>query len=361
MLPIIIALAFVPAAYSPTVVVGLPNIDCLPVSKQFPGLPQTKLYKPVLGKTWITKYPSAANPGTGLFILGTDRIMPNPDGAAFSPEGEMVEIDHWSGNRGYLKSGDRVETFWRGPAVLVRPKIEQDVTLENGEGTIHAGCIRNLTIRNWTVKPGWDVANGLLARAVSVQYCKEVSIQNVTIGTADDAGPGYGYGIQLQRSTNVNIQGVYATGIRHAVTIFAGGEIFVGGLFAKNPKGAQFDTHGFGAVNVYVWGVDCGGSDIAIGNKYPWGDQVQVGMAKNAKCFWVYGGSKATIFDSVLAGPLALCRNEYANPVSIEATRCTFTAFSTTKAVHYEGGTPETIVPKLTGCTLKEFAGSPGL
>lgn len=341
----------------PTVVVGLPNIDCLPVSKQFPGLAQTKLYKPVLGKTWITKYPSAKNPGTGVFIMGSDRIMPNPDGAAFSPEGEMVEIDHWDGNRGYLKSGDRVEAFWRGPAVLVRPKIETDVTLENGEGTIHAGCIRRLTIRNWTVKPGWDVANGLLARAISVQYCKEVWIENITIGTADGAQAGYGYGIQLQRSTNVNIQGVYATGIRHAVTIFAGGQIFVGGLFAKNPQGPQFDTHGFGAVNVYAAGIDCGGSDIAIGNKYPWGDQAEVWMVSNAKCFWVYGGSKAKVYDSEFKGPLALCRNEYALPLPPEATRCTFTAFSTTKAVHYEGGTPVTVVPKLVDCVLK---GSPG-
>jgi hypothetical protein len=52
-------------------------------------------------------------------------------------------------------------------------------------------------------------------------------------------------------------------------------------------------------------------------------------------------------------------RNQFGEPLSVVAERVTFKAFSTTKAVHYEGSGPFSIVPVFDRVTLVEFVAAP--
>lgn len=334
--------------------IGPADLDCQPLT----SYPHVRTYPPAKGRTWITLYAGQTPPPPGVYALASKSLMPNPDGMAVSPWGELVTIQTWvttstGTTKGFLPHGDSLQTRWDGKAgILATVPITKDVRLSNGSGTLHLAFVDGAEIENWSVPAGWT-----LPRAISIQFSRNIFLRMSRIGASSDTSPGRGYGIQSQRSVGTHVSGLTADGVRHAFTLF-GGTAFVGGLKATNPKGTQLDTHGFGG-QLWATEIDGGGSDIAIGNKYPLGDEAELWMVKNAKVLWLHGRSSARVYYSKFDGPLGIMRNQYGEPLSFYGYRSTFTAFSTTQPVHYEGPGPFAIVPSLEECVLVPFMAPP--
>lgn len=328
---------------------GPPGMDFHPLSQEFPGRVQTPCYPPtptLAGRTWISKYDSAPNPGPGYFWVSSDRK--DPEG--FCREGELVFIERWDGNRGYFREGMEILTAFDGHVKMVNVDglVTKNVSLKGGSGTIHMALVDGGYIEDWTVPTGWD-----LPRAISLQGCRNIALRHIKVGASGNNGPGEGYAVQSQRSAGVHVSALSVDGVRHGLTVFSGGSIFLGNFKATNPKGTQVDSHGYGARLFSVVDADCGGSDIAIGNRAKWGDEAELWMVRNAKVLWLHGPSRAKVYYSTFDGPLGFTRNGYGEPLSFYGYRTTFTAFSSTQPVHYEGSGPWTIVPTLEECVLK--------
>lgn len=333
-----LALLFAACCFVPHLSFG-PEVDFRPLSEEFPGRVQTRLYRPVPGRTWVTKYPSAKNPGTGYFAVGSERFNAaafEREGVRYGREGELVFVARWEGNRGYLREGMQIETNWDGPAAMVRVDdlVTKDLRLADGLGTLHLALVDGALIENWRVPAGW-----WRPRAISLQYSRNVMLRLIEIEppTQLRPGPGEGYGVQVQRSAVVNVSGLRARGCRHAFTVFSGGSIFLGSLIARDPQGTQVDVHGFGARQVAFAGLDLGGSDLSIGNRYG-GDEAEVWMAENAKALMVYGRSTVRVYDSHFGGPAVFFTTEHGGrPELFEAFRSRFRGFLDGGAIRFLG------------------------
>lgn len=337
--------------------VGYPT-DLLPVSKQFVGLERAKVYPPAKGSKWVTLYAGQPQFEPGKYILASDDVMPNPDGWPYSPQGEMIEIEKWTvtstgTRRGYLPVDYPLVTKWRGKvAWIVKVPIQTGGTYYVTEPT-RFSCVDDVDIYVGPAAAGWNAPAFL-----EINFSRRVRIYGAgypgtgVVGAPIDVGPGMGYLCKVQRSTYVNAQGLQADGVRHGFEVFGGAYMFCGSLTITNPKGTVFGGHGMGAVHLYAAGIKGNGANIAIGNKGAYGDEAELHMVEGCKNLWLHGPSKVLVYDSKFDGPLSFQRNGYGEPVSADATRCTFKAYVGGQPIHYEGDGPWSVVLNLVDCKL---------
>lgn len=336
--------------------IGYPT-DLLPLSKQFPGIEKSKVYPPRRGATWVTLYAGQPQFEPGKYILASEDIMPNPDGWPYSPQGEMVEIEKWTTSstgtrRGYFPAHQQLWTNWRGKSAwLVKAPIQTGGVYFVTEPTKFS-CVDDVDIYVGPAAAGWNAPAFL-----EINFSRRVRIYGSGPGTGIvgaplDTSPGMGYLAKIQRSTIINAQGLRGDGVRHGFEAFGGAQMFCGSLEITNPRGTVFGGHGMGAVDLYASGIKGGGANIAIGNKGAYGDEAEVWMVENCGNLWLHGPSKVRVYDSKFNGPISFERNGYGEPISFDATRCTFKAYIGGQPIHYEGIGPWTVVPNLVNCTL---------